>query len=113
MSKCSTILLLQDEPSDHPSGGDALHPLSERGAVLDTDRRPHPDRNPEGGLQPTQTPFRPWEHPAGGVCHEDQTGKAVRIGSEINPSTLPCPGGKMGLSSRSAAASCWLEVDAL
>lgn len=44
--------------------------VPERSAVLDAERCPHPNRRLEGGLQPSQTPFRPWEYPAGGVCHK-------------------------------------------
>ncbi len=73
--------------------------ITERGAVLDSYRRSHPDRHPEEGLQQPQTQCRPRDYPAGRICHEDETGKAGRIGPEINPRTLCNPGEEMGIRS--------------
>ena len=71
--------------------------IPERGAVLDTDRRSHPDRHPEEGLLQPQTQCRPRDYPAGRICHEDETGKAGRIDPEINPRTLYNPGETTGI----------------
>ena len=71
--------------------------VSERGAFLDPERCPQPNRRMEGRLQPTQSPFRLGKHPTGGDRPENETGKDRRIGPEISPRTLRKIGGEMEL----------------
>jgi hypothetical protein len=67
------------------------------GALCRNDRCPQRDRNLEGGLQASQTPFCPREHSAGWLLQRSRTRSAGSPNPDIHPRTLLYPRVKSGL----------------
>src|SRR5690606_32167575 len=73
--------------------------MPQRDAVLVVTRGAGPDQRMEGGLQQPQTALLAGQSHAQRVRHATGTGKAGRIGPNINPRALLKTGGNLGLRS--------------